>query len=172
MALTPLTPQERDRIRTLHGQGKSRNAIANELKRSPSTVSKAAAEMGLDFDRTATATATKAKQADAKARRAQLSLDFLDDAARIRERLWEPSEQVITTPKGPARVTLDLPPARDVRDIMTAAHTAVRSHSDLERLDSDSGADAAKSMLGQLGEALQVAADQLNNPTPEEGSDG
>ncbi|WP_067483798.1 helix-turn-helix domain-containing protein [Actinomadura hibisca] len=158
----PLTPDEHDRIRALHAEGLSRNAIARELGRSMAAVSAAAERMGLEFDRARTRAATKAKQIDAKAKRAQLSLDLLNDGERLRTRLWEPTEVVVSTPKGPVRVTLPLPPARDARDIMAAVHTAIRGHADLERLDSDSGADAAKSMLGQLGEALQLAANQIN----------
>lgn len=162
MAAGPLTPHERDRIRALHADGTSCKEIARQLGRSPSTISKAAAAMGLAFDRAQTAAATRAKQADAKARRADLSLKLLDDAERLRQRLWQPSDQVISTPKGPARVRLDLPPARDVRDIMTAVHTAVRGHVDIERLDADSGTEAAKSMLGALAEGLQIAYTAVN----------
>ncbi|WP_433465717.1 helix-turn-helix domain-containing protein [Spirillospora sp. CA-128828] len=167
MAGAPLTPEERDRIAQLHAEGKTRNDIARELGRSQSTITKVARELGLTFDRTATAAATKAKQLDAKARRAQLKLDLLDDAERLRLRLWEPTTVVLSTPKGPAEVRLPLPPARDARDIMGAVQAAVRSHVDLDRLDVSDGADNAKSMLGQLGEALQIAADQLGQADPE-----
>ncbi len=162
MAPGPITPDEEQQIRTLHAQDIACKEIARRLGRSPSTISKAAKRLGLLFDRARTQQATQAKRVDAKARRAQLSLDLLDDAARLRRRLWQPSVQVFPSGKGPARVTLDLPPAKDARDFVLAVHTAIRGHADLERLDSDTGADAARSMLGQLGEALQVAADQLH----------
>lgn len=167
MASGPLTPEERARIVQLAADGMSRNDIARETGRAAGTVTKTVRDAGGTFDRSATIAATKAKQLDAKARRAQLKLDLLDDAERLRLRLWEPAEVVLSTPKGPARVTLPLPPARDARDIMGAVQAAVRSHVDLDRLDVSDGADAAKSMLGQLGEALQIAADQINGTATE-----
>lgn len=162
----PLTPEERDRIAQLAADGMSRNDIVRATGRAAGTVTKVVRDAGGTFDRTATVAATKAKQRDAKARRAQLKLDLLDDAERLRLRLWEPATVVLSTPKGPARVTLDLPPARDARDIMGAVQAAVRSHVDLDRLDVSDGAENAKSMLGQLGEALQIVVDQAEQTEP------
>ncbi|MGI5418669.1 helix-turn-helix domain-containing protein [Actinomadura luteofluorescens] len=161
-----LTDADRQRVAQLHAEGKSRNEIARAISRAQSTVSKIARELGLSFDRSRTAEATRVKVVDAKARRAQLKLDLLDDAERLRLRLWEPATVVLSTPKGPARVTLDLPPARDARDIMGAVQAAVRSHVDLDRLDVSDGAENAKSMLGQLGEALQIVVDQAEQTEP------
>jgi transposase-like protein len=163
---TPLTPEERDRIVQLAADGMSRNDIVRETGRAAGTVTKVVRDAGGGFDRTATVAATKAKQVDAKARRAALKLNLLADAEQLRLRLWEPAEVVLSTPKGPARVTLDLPPARDARDIMGAVQAAVRSHVDLDRLDVSDGAENAKSMLGQLGEALQIVVEQADQAEP------
>jgi hypothetical protein len=130
-------------------------------------ITKIATAEGLSFDREQTKAATAAKVADTKARRAELSSLLLDDAFKLRERLWEQSVQPISTPKGPVKVWLDLPPARDASDFMRAVSGAVKSHVDLEKTDSDSGSDAARSMLSALGEALQVAADNINTPAGE-----
>lgn len=162
----PVTAADRDRVRELHAQGLSRAAIARDLDRPAVTIGRIADDLGLTWDRSATIAATKAKQLDAKARRAQLKLDLLADAERLRLRLWEPATVVLSTPKGPARVTLNLPPARDARDLMGAVQAAVRSHVDLDRLDVSTGADDAKSMLGQLGEALQIAVGQADQAEP------
>lgn len=164
-----VTDAERRRVAELHAQGLSRGAIARELGRSGDTIGRIADKLGLTWDRSKTAVAVKAKQADNRARRAELSRLLLDDAHRLRERLWTESEQVVSTPKGPAKVVQALPPARDARDLMTAVTSAVKSHTDLERVDAGTGADAAKSMLGQLGEALQIAADQLGQADATEG---
>ncbi|MCI2424110.1 helix-turn-helix domain-containing protein [Saccharopolyspora sp. K220] len=59
-------------MRELHAQGKTRNDIAREIGRSPSTVSRLAHAAGLSFDRSKTAAATQAKQRDNAARRADL----------------------------------------------------------------------------------------------------
>ncbi|KAB2384740.1 helix-turn-helix domain-containing protein [Actinomadura montaniterrae] len=167
-ARRPVTQAERTAVAELHAQGLSRGAIARKLKRSADTVGRIAADQGLTWDRSRTAKAVAAKQEDNRARRARISAGLLDDAEWLRERMRAESIQVVSTPKGPSQVLLALPPARDTRDFMVAATSALKAHADLERIDSGSGADQAKSMLGQLGEALQLAADQINT-TPGEG---
>jgi hypothetical protein len=157
-----VTDSERTRVRELHEQGLSRNAIAKEIGRPWSTVTKIAKELGLAFDREATRKAVAARVIDAKARRAELSALLLDDAHRLRERLWEESKQIASSPLGPEVITLELPPARDTKDFMAAVSGAVRSHAELEKLDTDSGAEAAKGMLGALAEGLQAAADHIS----------
>lgn len=87
----PLTDDDRERIRQLHADGLSRNAIAAELGRSAGVVTKVCKQLGLSFDRAATKAAVEAAQVDAKAKRTQLANDLLDDAAKIREQLWQPA---------------------------------------------------------------------------------
>lgn len=53
----PITDADRERVRELHVQGKTRNDIAREIGRAPSTVSKPARALGLPFDRSKTAAA-------------------------------------------------------------------------------------------------------------------
>ncbi|MGP4019968.1 helix-turn-helix domain-containing protein [Saccharopolyspora sp. 5N708] len=72
-ASRPVTEQERERVRELHAQGKTRNAIAKIMGRSPGTISTIARELGLAFDRSATAAASAAKAADNKARRVEIA---------------------------------------------------------------------------------------------------
>lgn len=162
----PLTDAKRSAILAdIEAGQKSRNQIARDHKVSVSTVTGLAPPGS--FDRSKTAAATHAKVADAKARRAQLAALLLDDAHRLRERLWEPSKQVFSSPLGAEIITLDLPPARDAKDFMAAVSGAVKSHVDIEKLDTDTGSADAKSMLGALGEALQVAADNINGTASE-----
>ena len=168
-AKRPVTDADRRRVAELHAQGLSRAAIGREIGRAASTVGTIADDLGLAWDREQTKAAAKALREDNRARRARISAGLLDDAEWLRERMRAESEQVLSTPKGPATVRLALPPARDTRDFMTAATSALKAHADLERIDSGNGADQAKSMLGQLGEALQLAADQINSTPPEEG---
>lgn len=87
----PLTDDDRERIRQLHAEGLSRNAIAEQLGRSAGVVSKICKQLGLSFDRSATKAAVEAAVIDAKAKRTQLANDLLDDAAKIREQLWTPA---------------------------------------------------------------------------------
>lgn len=85
----PLSDEDRDRIRQLHADGLSRNAIAAEIGRSAGVVTKVCQQLGLSFDRSATKAAVEAAVVDAKSKRTQLANDLLDDAAKIRAQLWE-----------------------------------------------------------------------------------
>lgn len=89
--MAAVTDQERERVRELHAQGLGRNQIAIEVGRSAGTVTTIAKQLGLSFDRSETAAATEAKMQDAKAIRAQLAIDLLSDARRLREQLWQPA---------------------------------------------------------------------------------
>lgn len=64
------------------------------MSRSKDTISRHAARIGLDWNRTSTVVATQAAIIDAKARRAKLALDLLADAERLRCELWQPVEYV------------------------------------------------------------------------------
>lgn len=147
-----VTAAERDRIRQLHAQGLSCNAIATEIGRGSSTVSRLAKDMGLAFDRRATQAATVAKVADARARRAQLMTDFLDDAQRLRHQLWAPHEYIDHGGKEftEARWTQNEPTAADKLRLMQAATTAVNASLRLDQRDGDGSVDQAVSLLGSL----------------------
>lgn len=151
----PITDQERAEVRRLHGEGLSRNAICRELERSPSTITKIAKELGLEFDRAQTAEATRIAQLDAKGRRAQLALDLLEDAERLRKQLWEPCTVYNFGGKdndfNEARI--NEPSFRDKREIMSAIGLAVDRHTRLVTVDNDVQGLAAvdawlSSMLG------------------------
>lgn len=154
-----VTPAERARVRDLHTQGLSRNAIARELGRPWSTITKIAVDEGLSFDRTATAKAVEARQVDMAAQRAQLAQDLLDDAQRLRERAWTRYKVVVAGRDGADIVDLELPPAQDVRAFYGAIGAAVNGHKTATALDANSnGVDGARSMLGKLSQALDAAA--------------
>lgn len=135
----PITDAERDRVAELHAQGLSRNAIARQLGRSQSTVSKLARELGLTFDRARTAEATQAKVVDAKARRAQLANDLLADAERMRQQLWTPT--TIYNFGGKENTynerNVEQPPFRDQRDIVHSVGLLVDRHVRLTEVDAD-----------------------------------
>lgn len=147
MAVRPVTDQERERVRQLHADGWSRAAIARELGRSASTVGRIAARLGLPWDRTATEAATRARTADLAARRAELAGLLLDDAFRLRERLYAPTIVYDWIKTGEAAGTfvshtLDLPPHADARNIMTTVAIAVDKHLALVRADQDDAGGA------------------------------
>lgn len=150
--MAAVTDAERQRIRQLHAQGLSCNAIATEIGRGSSTVSRLAKDMGLAFDRRATQAATVAKVADARARRAQLMTDFLDDAQRLRQQLWVPHQYVDHGGKEftEARWTQPEPTAVDKLRLMQAATTAANASLRLDARDGDGSAESVGSLLGSL----------------------
>lgn len=146
----PVTEADDALVRELHAQGLGRNAIARKLHRSGRTVSHIAARLGLDFDREVTRVATEAKVLDAKARRAQLALDLLDDAQKLRTRAWSPYRMAV----GFDLVTVELPPGVEVRSFYNAIGIAVDKSIAIEKHDradeSMSGVDAwLRAMTGR-----------------------
>lgn len=149
----------------------SRNDIARKYRVAAATVGNIAAEEGIAdaFDRTHTIKGARAKQADNKMRRAQLAMDLLEDAQRLRTRAWEPYQVVVGTPDGAEIVELKLPPLPDAR----AAYTSIGICSDksiaIEKHDtSDDGADHAQSMLGRLLTGLAQAVSDEPPETPQD----
>jgi hypothetical protein len=159
----PLTTAEMARIRELHAAGHGRNAIARELRRSPDTISRACAQLGLDFDRSASEVATAARVADARARRARLQLELLDDAERLRAQIFAPTTVFAFGGRDNVYNERQVvqPPVRDQRDLVHAVSTAVAASLRLAEHDADTGADDAKSMLGALAAGLRAAYEAM-----------
>jgi transposase-like protein len=134
----PITDSDREAVRRLHAEGKSRNQIARETGRSAATVSKIAAEAGLAFSGGArVAAATEAVRADAAARREQLADDALDGALAQVERVGSSDS------------------ARDARDYATAARALTEVHAKVAELSRTSGTGSTGgSMLDRLADAL------------------
>ncbi|MFE1770280.1 helix-turn-helix domain-containing protein [Streptomyces sp. NPDC059008] len=134
----PITDRDREAVRRLHAEGKSRNAIARELNRGTATVSKIAAELGLTFAGGArVAAATEAHRADAAARRELLAEEALDGAL------------------GQVTKTAGAESARDARDHATAARALSEVHARVAELARQTGTGtSAGSMLDRLADAL------------------
>jgi IS30 family transposase len=166
----PLTKRELDRIRALHGEGKTRNDIAKAVGRSASAITAACNKMGLSFDRTKTAAATKAKVLDARAKRAELMNKLLDDAEKLRQQLWEPTKIYSFGGKDNtyAERKVDRPPFKDQRDIVNAVSTTITASLRLDEHDKGSDVDDSKSMLRGLAEKLKVAWKQHHEQTPDD----
>ncbi|ALM38221.1 helix-turn-helix domain-containing protein [Streptomyces sp. FR-008] len=173
----PITDADRRRVRELHAQNKSRNEIARELGRSPSTVSKIAAAFDppLSFDRAPQVeAATRARTADLAARRAALALDLQGDAERLRAQLW--SECTVGEFAGREgewhETRLDRPRFGDQRAIIASVQTAVGTSLRLAPAEGGEDAGQVRSMLGALGEALTHAAnDQAHDDQVDDGGD-
>lgn len=135
---------------------RSAGSIAKEHHVGRTTVLRIAQQAGLGdaWDRTKTLHASRARAIDGKALRTQLALDHLEDAVRIRERLWEPTEMV--APSGQI-VMLSLPPARDVKDFMGSVGAALKVSMDVEKHDhADTGVEEAKGLILGMAESLRA----------------
>lgn len=143
--------------------GQSARQIADKHHVSASTVSKLAkdAELPDAFERSQTLKATRTKQADNRARRARITSELLDDVDRLRDRAWSNYQHPMSSPTGPEILTLDLPPLTEVRAAYTAVGICIDKSIAVERHDTDSGTDQARSMLTGLSDALDAAAKAL-----------
>ncbi|MFF2522442.1 helix-turn-helix domain-containing protein [Streptomyces liangshanensis] len=136
----PVTDEEREEVRRLHGEGKGRNQIAKILKRSGKTISDIAVDLGLSFARAAEVrAATEVRQADLAALRAQLALDLTYDAIRLRQQLWEPT--TVYNFGGAentfAKHTFDEAPASEKRALMSTVGVAIDRSLKLAPADTD-----------------------------------
>ena len=134
----PITDRDREQVRRLHAEGKSRNAIARSIGRSAASVSKIARELGLTFSGGArVAAATEARRADAAARRELLADEALDGAL------------------GQVARTSGAESARDARDHATAARALTEVHARVAELARQTGAGSkGAGMLDKLADAL------------------
>ncbi|MCX5362890.1 helix-turn-helix domain-containing protein [Streptomyces sp. NBC_00124] len=168
----PVDDKDRAAVKRLHAEGKSRNDIARAIKRSPSTVSKIAADLGLTFERGAeVVAATEARRIDLAARRVALAEALHVDAERLRAQLWEPC--TIGAFGGKDNIwsdtRLEQPTFADQRNILAATGTAIQQSLKLQPAEGGEGADQVRSMLGALGEALTQAAGDADD---DGGADG
>lgn len=118
------------------------------------------------FDRSTTERATRAKVADQRAQRAVTSQRFLDEANALLDEVHRP--HIVFNIGGRDNVYTEHlmaePPTADKRNLIVSAATAFDKHLKADLHDSDAGAEGAKSVLGALGAALQVAAGELGEP--------
>lgn len=168
----PIDAKDRAAVKRLHKQGKTRNDIARAIKRSPSTVSKIAAELGLTFERGAeVVAATEARRIDLAARRVALAESLHQDAEKLREQLWQPCTIGAFGGKDNvwSQTRLEQPTFADQRNILAATGTAIQQSLKLQPAEGGEGADQVRSMLGALGEALTQAAGDADD---DGGADG
>lgn len=135
-----------------------RNAIARKHEVGLGVVSRIARDAGIHdaFDRSRTARATADRQADLKARRIEEAENCLDDASRLRDRFFDPYEITVSTPVGAQTLVLDVPPAAELRNFVTAYAVLIDKHVALTRHDSVDTHDDAKSMLIGIAEGLEA----------------
>lgn len=150
----PVEPDVRARIIELVEAGMSRNAVAREVKVSPSTVSKVAAECDppLVFDRSMSAAAVAARQSDAKARRAELQESLIAKAEDFIASLDQPFLAFSFGGKDNEYNEHELasPPTGDILNLMRSTSLALKEARDLRKDDDDEGVGEAESLLMNL----------------------
>lgn len=161
----PLAQAVITEIQRLAAEGVGRNEIARRLRVSAGTVTRHVPAGS--FDRKSTATAVKARQVDLAARRTELAALLLDDAARLREQLWQPH---IAFAFGGKENTynehpLSEPTPADKRALIASAVTALNAHLRLVDHDSDGGLGEARSVLDGFMDAVAQRAAGIRDAT-------
>lgn len=153
MAQRPVTDEEREQVRKLHGEGLGRNAIARRLHRGTRTISTIADALGLSFDRAAqTAVATEVRAMDLAARRQALAEQLHSDAERMRAQLWEPTTVYNFGGKENTyeEHTFDQAPADIKRSIMSSVGVAVDRSLKLSPPKDDAGIEEGIDLITSL----------------------
>jgi Helix-turn-helix domain len=161
-----VTPAERARVAELHGKGWTRAAIARQLGRSPDTIGRIGADLGLTWDGSKTAAATARKVIDNRARRAELIRRAYEEAGEAVDgmRLGDDGLYLaVGTAANGATVVTPVPvvPPLERKALASSFGVLTNSAARLEALDSGDDTTAAKSMLGQIAKELGIAADAI-----------
>jgi len=175
MSGRPITDEDRERVRQLHAEGKGRNQIARIMERSGRDISEIAWEFGLSFARAAEVRqATEIRTADLAQLRTNLAHDLAVDAVRMREQLWEPCTLINFGGKDNTVATKDVaePPPSDKRQLMTAVGVAIDRSLRLIPIKDDAGAEAARSMVGQLMTGIATLYREQQDDGGEAGDEG
>ena len=166
----PVTEAERMKIRVLHGQGRTATAIAKELDRPVSTITRCASQMHLHFDHAQTANATKAAAIDMKARRARIAARLLDESEELLDDLKRPYMDHTFTQAGEYVQHAVMPVPQDKAHLTRGAANLMAEHRRMAEFDAgDEGAAAGRSMIGKLFSGLAEAVGSEETETPPEG---
>ncbi|MFE7762949.1 helix-turn-helix domain-containing protein [Streptomyces sp. NPDC057438] len=166
----PLTEEDLETLRQLHADGFGRNEIARQLGCSPATVTNWAQRLDLSFDRTSTRAAVDARQIDLKDQRQQAQQRLMNFFNEQLDRVE--SRYLLTGFKATGEVAaqwLDLPPAKETKDLTTAAMQALNGALKLAQVDAgDAGRENARGLLQSLSDAMATAARELGGDDADE----
>lgn len=157
----PVNPATRAQVVARLVPGAVRNQIAREVEGvSAATVTKIAREEGFEFDRSMTELAVAAAQIDAKLTRARVAKMLLLRAEESLEKMDAPHSYWNWDKDGKfdLRIMPEPTPA-DQRQYMTIAAIGVQRHAELERIDATAPVEEAKSVVGNLFEAIRNVVD-------------
>lgn len=154
-----ITQEQKDRAIQLRKSGYTLREVQLEVGISIGHLSRLLKAAGVTGDSTRTVEASLARLEAARAAMYDLLADLLDDAASLRERMFEPYDQWITSPDGPVRVTLPEPPLSEVAKLSEALRrTLVEINRLQSELDRGSDLDKTRGFLGDLFEGFKTVA--------------
>ncbi|MET8511981.1 hypothetical protein [Streptomyces sp. NPDC005077] len=128
--------EDEETLRQLHADGVSRNEIARQMAWSVGTVTSHAKRLGLAFDRSATRAAVEARQVDLTALRQQGEQRLMEHFNRMLDRAQ--GRYLLTTFDHVGTFVSQLvpePPARETKDLTTAAVQALNAAVKLAQVD-------------------------------------
>ncbi|MFD5711335.1 hypothetical protein ACFWHW_13210 [Streptomyces pharetrae] len=162
--------EDEERLRQLHADGLPRNRIAEEMGWAVGTITNHARRLGLSFDREATRAANDARQVDLTARRQRIQEQLLDLAERSIERTQARYLVHGFSHTGESVAEwLALPPAKETKDLTTAAMSALARFDQKAKDDGgDAGRDQARGFLQGLSDAMATAARELGGDDADE----
>ena len=152
----PLSDAEKAKIDQLFAEGMGRNAIARELNRDWSAISRYARKNGMSFAREDALLGVEARRRVAAERRAELALALLDDVERMCDQLFAPTKYVQYVGKDGIRAedTLPEPTAADKRNLAQSAMALLDRSVKLDEYDRAGGPEGARMFLGQLWDSI------------------
>jgi len=145
----PLSDAEIAKVRRLHGGGASAGAIAKELGRATSTITRACGRLGLSFDRSQTAAAVAAHKVDFASRRAEQQQRYLAIVDELQQRAVSTADHA--QPAGAdgdvRRWRTERPEPREVADLLRAATAATNAELRLADYRSKDSHDDARDIV-------------------------
>lgn len=154
-----ITDEQRADVLRRARAGEHRNQIAKATGVSAGSVTNITKAAGVSFDRTATEQAVRSRKVDLAARRAELELDLLEDARRLRLQLFEPIEYrelgSWRNSEGAGgsewhQYTREQPVPADQLKLLQAVQVAVNTSQRIADSAGDGDTEDAKAMLVQL----------------------
>ncbi|MFE9642103.1 hypothetical protein ACFYOC_24070 [Nocardiopsis alba] len=162
----------REAVIELHAKEVGKNEIERRLKSNGltrhmlDTISK---EEGLQWDRSKTKKAVEQLKVKGQARRSLMADRYLEVAGDMLDKLNQPYQlQMLSNKTGLWETyTRDTPPAIEAEKFVRASDVAMKRHQELIEFDKADESDEAKSLLGNLQDALNKYNGK-NATTPEE----
>ncbi|TVS26412.1 hypothetical protein [Corynebacterium sanguinis] len=163
-----ITQEQKDRAIQLRKSGYTLREIQHEVGISIGHLSRLLKAAGVTGDTTRTLEASLARWEAARAAMYDLLSDLLDDAASLRERMFEPYDQWVTTTDGVVKITLQEPPLGEVAKLSEALRRTLVEVNKLQaELDRGNSTEQARNLLTQLFDGFQTIAalaDPINEP--------